>query len=487
MENELIQKYRGVALQPTLEEVIEDLDLSSNYGYPNLRRYLVQQKVCTVRDFNTARYAAYVKAQLGSVPKTAAELIDALIENYGVETATSTGYALVWTCPITGERQPCDEVKLVQEAHRLNDTVLCNKIREANITRAVRYWFDASHEMERKRRFQNLCGVGTFDWATLGQVFLDDSRVRRDVQIAVLQKFIWQVKRRMAGLPLSNHLMAVIYGSQGKGKSKAVEHIVAPLGHLVSTGDFQRLGDIREVAMFQSFVVVLDEMSKATHADVERVKNVVTRDCFNYRPMNSNANVSSIQNAVFIGTSNKSLDQMIHDPTGNRRFFQIDWSKDVGPCQWDYFNSLNIDEMWRSVDHLADDPTIPFMHEIRQAQQAQIYRSSVGQFFDSVVEGLGTCVVRDGSENLKREFTGVLRKEELFHAYRGFCDRMRIKCPLEPQAFYAEVHRIADQDEECPFKRKKGRQFNGWQYVGPCPSDAASSVLPISHFKRAAA
>lgn len=428
---------------------------------------MAEQKVCSTREFKRAHSAAYIKATLGTVPESAADLIDVIIENYRVGTASTANSSLAWTCPMTAERRPCDEMKLVQEAHRINDTILNNKLREATIGRAVRYWIDTHRETDQQQRFQSLCLPGTFDWVGFGDTFLEDSRVRRDIQVAVLQKFIWQVKRRMAGLPVSNHLMAVIYGVQGKGKSKAVEIITAPLGHLVSSGDFQRLGDIREVAMFQSFVVVLDEMQKASHADVDRVKNVVTRDHFSYRPMHSNSNVASIQNATFIGTSNRTLDQMIHDPTGNRRFFQIDWSSDTGPVQWDYLNGLCINDMWRSVDHLSDDPTAPFMHEIRAIQEQWAYRNSVGQFFDAVVEGRGTCTVRESSGVMTREFVGILRREDFFHAYRGYCEHMRIKSPLEPQAFYKEVRRIADQESGCPFEAAKSRQYNGWRYIGP--------------------
>jgi hypothetical protein len=292
----------------------------------------------------------------------------------------------------------------------------------------------------------------------------------------------------MAGIPITNHLMAVIYGIQGKGKSKTLELMLAPLGHLVSAGDFQRLGDIREVSMFKSYVVVMDEMQKASQADVERVKNVITRDHFNYRPMNTNANVSTIQNAVFIGTSNRTLDQMILDPTGNRRFFQIDWSHSAGPTEWAYFNSLDIVSMWRSVDHLGDDPTLPFMAEIRAVQEGSAFRNTVGQFFDAVTEGLGTCTVKDDSGATVHQFTGAMRKEEFYQIYRRYCDYMRLRTPLEAHAFYKEAHRIFDQEPNCPFAPSKTRLFNGWKYRGQPEGELIQMHAPrISLVKKRAA
>lgn len=485
MENSLIDEYKSRVLQPTLSEVISNLDLSTSYSYPELRTYLVAQGVCSARAFNSARYAAYVTDVLGSFPENAAELIDVIVENYGVRAAES---GLQWTCPMAGTRQHCDQMKLVQEAHRINDTVLGNKIPQANIVRAVEYWVDSHRADDHQRRFQALCLPGTFDWTAFAHITLEDGRVAREIQVAVIQKFIWQVKRRMAGLPVFDHMMPVIYGLQGKGKSKFVEALTAPLGHLVSAGDFQRLGDIREVAMFEAYVVVLDEMQKATHADVERVKNVITRDTFSYRPMHSNSNVTKHQNATFIGTSNRTLDQMIHDATGNRRFFQIDWSKTAGPKEWEALNALCIEDMWRSVDHLSADPTEPFKEVIASIQKRTVFRGTVGQFFDAVVEGRGTCTVREPQGPVTREFNSVLRKEELFQAYRAYCDHMRIKAPLEAQMFYAEVRRVADQEEDCPFKPAKTKKFNGWTYVGPTEQDVpVTSFSLISQVKRKAA
>lgn len=478
MEDNLIQKYRAQTLLPTLEEVIGDLDFTTNYRYPKICDYLVEQKICSAREFNRERYTAYVIATLGTLPESAAELIDAIVENYQIATAPTSSIALVWTCPITGERRPCDEAKIVKEAHRINDTILSNRFREANITRAVQYWIDTHREIDRQQRFASLCQTASFDWEAFATTFFDESRVSRAIQIAVMKKFIWQVKRRLAGMPVTNHLMTVFYGGQGRGKSKVVEIITSPLGHLVSTGDFQRLGDIREVAMFQSFVVVLDEMQKATRTDIERVKNVVTRDHFNYRPMHSNSNMSSIQNATFIGTSNKTLDQLIFDETGNRRFFQIDWLLSTGAREWDYLNSLCIEDMWRSVDHLGDDPTANFMEEIGAIQSQSIYRNSIGQFFDAVIEGYGRYRVGEGFGATDFGNVCTVRKEELFQAYRSYCDHMRIKSPLEPQAFIKEVHRIADQEKSCPFEAVKGRQYNGWRYVGP--KVGAIVQLPVS-------
>jgi hypothetical protein len=179
---------------------------------------------------------------------------------------------------------------------------------------------------------------------------------------------------------------------------------------------------------------------------------------------------------------------MIHDPTGNRRFFQIDWSNLAGQREWNYLNGLCIEDMWRSVDHLGDDPTASFMTEIRAIQPQSIYRNSVGQFFDAVIEGGGRYRVGEGFGSTDFGNVCTVRKEELFQAYRSYCDHMRIKSPLEPQAFFKEVRRIRDQEEGCPFEAVKGRLYNGWRYVGPKAGEVIQMpVSRISLVKKVAA
>ena len=100
MENNLIEKYKAQALLPTLEEVIADLDFSANYSHPKLCAFLVESKVCSAREFNRARQIAYVKTVLGTFPQNAAELIDAIVESYGVASSEVYLTGLRWTLPI---------------------------------------------------------------------------------------------------------------------------------------------------------------------------------------------------------------------------------------------------------------------------------------------------------------------------------------------------------------------------------------------------
>jgi hypothetical protein len=65
---------------------------------------------------------------------------------------------------------------------------------------------------------------------------------------------------------------------------------------------------------------------------------------------------------------------------------------------------------------------------------------------------------------------------------------MRIRSPLEAEAFYKEVRRIADQEDDCPFMPRRTKQFNGWVYRGPMSRSVISiGIPPISLAKDRAA
>ena len=53
----------------------------------------------------------------------------------------------------------------------------------------------------------------------------------------VLRKFIWQVKRKMLNLPVTNHLMPILSGPQGKGKSTFLMRFLPPVEEVAIPSD----------------------------------------------------------------------------------------------------------------------------------------------------------------------------------------------------------------------------------------------------------
>jgi hypothetical protein len=78
--------------------------------------------------------------------------------------------------------------------------------------------------------------------------------------VAVFNKFIWQVKRKIEGLPVTDHLMPVVLGVQGNGKSTLIRQMLAPIAELVARADFSEITDNRNIRLWRNFVIFMDEM-----------------------------------------------------------------------------------------------------------------------------------------------------------------------------------------------------------------------------------
>lgn len=91
-------------------------------------------------------------------------------------------------------------------------------------------------------------------------------------------------------------------------------------------------------------------------------------------------------NATFIGASNKQVKEIIVDPTGMRRFYQLDC---LPQMNWTALEQIDFLAMWTSVDEKAESPLLGQLAQV-QARQGEIRaKDSVEDFFER------RCVQRD--------------------------------------------------------------------------------------------
>lgn len=203
------------------------------------------------------------------------------------------------------------------------------------------------------------------DWDRLVHALFDDSEMSYECSKASLKKFMWQVKRKMVGLSVTNHNMIVIVGNQGSGKTTFVNRMLEPVEDVSIGTNMEELSDSRNVDLFDHYVMFLDEMSRADKADIETIKNVITTKYVSRRVLGTSKVVSKAQNGTFIGCTNKNLDQIINDETGIRRFIPLRFSNNP---DWDTLNDMNFWSLWKSLDEYGEDPLEEHMDEIRNIQ-----------------------------------------------------------------------------------------------------------------------
>lgn len=198
--------------------------------------------------------------------------------------------------------------------------------------------------------------------------------------VRVLQHFIWQVKRKMKKLSIEHHMMPIITGKSGAGKSVAIRKMLEPLDPLFVGSAMDTCSDERKWNLFSEFpVVYMDEMANMFKTDMNSLKNLITEDYLTFRPPYGRAPQTVRNMSTLIGTSNEAWSEIVRDPTSNRRFYALESREQM---DWETINSLPYLDMWRGVDHLAEAPVKSILTEIRDVQEEHRMRSPAEEFLD---------------------------------------------------------------------------------------------------------
>jgi len=385
-----------------------DIDASMK----KVKQFLISASLCTESEWKFATKQTAIKRALGFIPKTAVDLVDNWIKSHKI----SVNFQKVMRrdalptfagMEITDEARKdnmVDAVARIKESVDINTATLARDLRlkveelglrfsAQSIDDAVSQWFDDALQERVIIGYSHVAyGQGPAPksekiiaaWDAVASQF-DLSEHSADFVIAVLKKFIWQVKRKMLNERVDNHLMPVILGPQGVGKSTFVrDFLLGPIDEFVGNTNFKEIEETRNMEQWNNYALFLDEMGYAGKADIDNVKNKITAVTVSGRPMRTNANVQYRQNATFIGCSNKELDQLIRDETGNRRFVALRFSKSP---DWSKTKDVDPRHLWTSVDERGEDPTKGIADELRAAQEAVREKSQVEQWMEHYEEG----------------------------------------------------------------------------------------------------
>ncbi len=168
------------------------------------------------------------------------------------------------------------------------------------------------------------------------------------LDVNVMAHWLWQVKRRAYGKSVIHHIMPILYGPQGSGKSMGINALIGPLkAHLLSVKIDHLESEKNMPAFSDNLIIFFDEMMKIARTDVEVLKHQISTDINTYRPLYTNTNVTVKQNCSFIGATNKPLNELMNDTTGNRRFHEI---KTPVRCNWELVKQIDYISLWKGID-----------------------------------------------------------------------------------------------------------------------------------------
>jgi len=468
----------GPAASGTIDpaNIFDGLTEATPSDIKRLRNW-AQAKGCSLKDFDRAARNWRIKSELGSIPQSAEEFVLAFTKKNGIEPEYDGSLRLPWA----EDRFAIDYTRadLLREVLLANDRLRAG-FDKTIIGHAVDAWIAQVKPIHLAKVWAIINDPEaprcSDEWATLIGAIVDAEAVSPGYAIATIQKFMWQVKRKMKNLPVSAHLMPVLCGEQGNGKSTFVCKMLEPLHGIDRMVSFGEITDGRNIQLFDAFVLFTDEMEKAAKADIEAIKNVITATKLSRRIFHSNFMATLRQNATLIGATNGTLGSNIRDTTGLRRFAPIPTLRNPvkpgRPVDWEKINGIDFAALWRSVQINDPDPMLAHMDELTRLQEEERERSPVELW----LEGLDLQTISEWD----CEKDGTIKADKLFAIFRDFEQQ---NFPgvfrMSSQAWGREMKRLLDLDgDRAKFARK--RAGDGWRYVPVRPiRQSAASIIEL--------
>jgi hypothetical protein len=270
--------------------------------------------------------------------------------------------------------------------------------------------------------------------------------------VAVLNKFIWQVKRKIKGIEVFDHLMPVILGAQGIGKSTLVRNMLKPVEELCASTDFKAITDDRNAMLWRNFVILLDEMGWAKKAEMDTVKNILSAETLTRRIMNTTKYNTITQHATFIGTANAhELSELIRDDA-TRRFISL--SMKIQPDRA-VINGMDWKAVWQSIDERVSDPMLPFKAVLLAAQAEDRTLSPIEDWLESLSDTsiMGWDLDYNKNEAMKITRESGFTSTELFRTYQEW-EKIHYRAiqGKSSNAFGREMKRLS-RDSTAKFRR----------------------------------
>lgn len=250
-------------------------------------------------------------------------------------------------------------------------------------------------------------------------------------EIAIMYHFIWQIKRKGLGLPVSYHVMPILCGPTGSGKSEAIRRLLSPIkGYVINGLSLDKIGDDRYYKQFNDHLVIFfDEMPRLDRANNESLKQIITADELTGRRLYSNSYASYVQRTTFIGASNATFSELIKDDTSMRRFYYM---KSPKRLNWDEVNAANILLIWQEVNEQLAVPSwiIDNANSIARTQEQTRHRNALESFLEE-----GHVVTTDPAE-VK---AGTLEASRIYDEYVQYCKEGNYAFPLSKRAFNMQL------------------------------------------------
>jgi hypothetical protein len=311
---------------------------------------------------------------------------------------------------------------------------------------AYHLYIDNTLKVERKEALKAFACTGA-DYDKLRIWVKAMTGKANELDLAVMQHWLWQVKRKSFGLPIKHHIMPILFGPQGSGKTLGISALIEPYSDFIMSIKMDHLEDSKNYqGMEDNLIIFFDELQKMQRTDMEVLKHQITGNTNTYRPLYTNHAITVKQNCSFIGATNKPYDESFNDTTGSRRFYEI---TTPNKCDWEIVNALDCKAIWLGIDESLEHGylTGDKLTEIARVQGAMTKIDDVELYISE--------------RDLRPEFGDKLKpilNQTIYDDYSFWCSRQGLKAYDLP-FFSKKLKNAGIPKTEERLSRKRVRYF----------------------------
>lgn len=272
----------------------------------------------------------------------------------------------------------------------------------------LKHFFSVWENEEREKALTNLKNHIAFTKKNeLVEEFVQAvTGISDNTDIAVMKHWIANCKRKLNGKIVKDHIMPILYGKTGSGKSVAIHKLTEPLSDLTMEAALSFVNEPRnDFNYVKKLIIIFDELSRASKTDKSSLKQKITSPYIESRLLGTSSNYRGVNMSNFIGASNQEVKDVIHDPTSSRRYYQI---KTLDKIDWDKINSIDYLELWRGVNESISIDYLSKARLVLKARQEEI------RAMDSVEEWLEEDKLKPIDEALSEYYS----YKRIYRAYK---------------------------------------------------------------------
>jgi len=188
-----------------------------------------------------------------------------------------------------------------------------------------------------------------------------------DFNIAMLKHWLWQVKRYIHDRQVKSPIFINFFGEhQETGKTKLVKTLSSPLEDYTTDISLTDAADDRKSRAFsENYITIIDELKMGDMGVKElqhfnaALKSLLTSDVIHYRELGKHTINRDKRIFSAIGTSNKRISKILHDPTGMRRFYEFELDcvadRDATHERVGGLLQFNMKFIWAGIDENKED------------------------------------------------------------------------------------------------------------------------------------